>query len=186
MANDRKPMISAERVAELAPDDMVSLAIDWHGGQSSALYLLASTGAIWSWDHLYRLSLESGWSATAADSYDSGDPGFGDGDRLRELEAWADALLAANPYAPGGILADTVPDPGGYNLLALTDDSDLLCERCATDPDNPCHPADDAYGADGWGIAGWIADGETESETDYPCAHCGRIILKGYAEGAES
>ncbi len=78
-----------------------------------------------------------------------------------------------NPYAAG--LVD-VPDAGGYNVFAVTDDGAALCHRCVIDPANPVHPADpaDRY-PDGWGIVAWSHDGDEDGPVT--CGHCSAEII---------
>lgn len=77
-----------------------------------------------------------------------------------------------NPFATG--LLD-LPDPGGYALLAVLEDGELLCEACLRNPDNPVHPGD--YG-DGWGVCGFITN---ESADDEQCAHCHKNLEASHA-----
>lgn len=94
--------------------------------------------------------------------------------RLAAVHETFDLAELGNPYAAG--LVD-IPDAGGYNVFAVTDDGGTLCYRCAIDPANPVHPADpsDRYGGDGWGIAAWVADGECDGPVT--CDHCAAVIV---------
>ncbi len=77
--------------------------------------------------------------------------------------------------------ASKVPDAFGYLPIAIADDGETLCVQCVTNPTNPVHEHNaNAPLGDGWGIVGWTSDGETESETDEHCAHCNKLLLKGY------
>lgn len=79
-----------------------------------------------------------------------------------------------NPYAAG--LVD-IPDCGGYNPFAVTDDGGTLCYRCVTDPANPVHPCRPGWTADGWGIAAWSHDGGEDGPLW--CDHCAAVIVAG-------
>jgi hypothetical protein len=75
--------------------------------------------------------------------------------------------------------ADKVPDCMGYIPIAVTDDGDTLCERCVQDPTNPVHEHDAnvfSGEGDGWGIIGWIYDGECEFFI--ACAHCSTVLVE--------
>lgn len=159
-------------------DGLVLVAQEWHGGQFSALYSIGSTATIANWKVLTEAACEL---ADAVSDVEAGRADIDDVDeeRLRRCAEWLTGVAESNPYAKGNILADKVPDPGGYGLLAYTDDGDVLCEQCATDPYNPVHPAIAGH-PDGWGIIGWASDGETESETDLPCVHCNKVLIEGY------
>ena len=135
---------------------LVRLARDWHGGQASAAYSLASTGRVQSWEHLWRLWVE----------LDSEDLLGADRSAVEHL---AD-LYSSNPYASG-----VLPIPGAmaYTLFGVTDDGACLCEGCIRDADNPVHPADPSN-VDGWGIAGW--DCSANVEDDLYCDHCNRDL----------
>ena len=135
---------------------LVRLARDWHGGQASAAYSLASTGRVQSWGHLWQLWVE-------LDSED-----FLGADRSA-VEHLAD-LYSSNPYASGVL---PIPDAMGYTLFGVTDDGACLCEWCIRDASNPVHPADPSS-VDGWGIAGW--DCSANVDDDLRCDHCNRDL----------
>ncbi len=87
----------------------------------------------------------------------------------------SDNFFASNP--------DQVPEPGGYNLIAVMDDGGTLCESCLTDASNPIHDARklDKW-HDGWGVIGWMTSGDTDEFT--ACDHCGNVIVEQWNEDA--
>lgn len=81
---------------------------------------------------------------------------------------------------------DKVPDTMGYIPIAVTDDGDVLCEKCVLDPTNPVHDASPEIptsviyldmGQDGWGVVGWDHSGNAEEEVT--CSHCNKVIVEG-------
>lgn len=95
---------------------------------------------------------------------------------ISHILAHVDNVEAVNPFSARG----AVPDPGGYQLLALMDDGGTLCERCATDPANPVHDERNAAGpasTDGWGLVAFYTSGDVDTE-GATCDHCGRIIVE--------
>jgi len=124
-------------------------------------------------------------------------PACAGGPLADSLRALRSAMLAdlGNPWAPCPALpADVVtgrhpsilpvPDAMGYRVYAVTDDGGTLCERCAADPANPCHPAGvsgDGAGApfdgDGWTVIAWGHSGDSDGPLD--CDHCGAVIIDG-------
>jgi hypothetical protein len=79
---------------------------------------------------------------------------------------------------------DDIPEPGGYNLIALMDDGDTLCEWCVRDPFNPVtdRRTDNraTWRGDGWGVVAWVTTGDTEGFT--ACAHCNRVLVEDTEE----
>lgn len=69
--------------------------------------------------------------------------------------------------------------PGGYPLIYLMDDGEVLCPHCANDTSNPIH---EGGGADGWRI-----DAQEIHWEGGPlfCAHCNRTIESAYGEVEE-
>lgn len=93
--------MSDERTVHEPTGEQVTLACDWHGGQASMLYAIASTGALsrgtvqphdtttvaeWNVDLLYRLH---GELVQCAQEAETGGPGEDDGPALRQ---WADEV----------------------------------------------------------------------------------------------
>lgn len=75
-----------------------------------------------------------------------------------------------NQYPPA-----KVPDCMGYLPIAVTDDGDVLCERCVLDPTNPVHEATTGERSpDGWGVVGWSHSGDVD-EPEF-CGHCARDL----------
>lgn len=79
-----------------------------------------------------------------------------------------------NPFADPANVPDIF---GGVQLVAVMDDTELLCEKCVTDPSNPVH--DERGNADpprdGWGVIAF----DTTQSIDEPadCSHCGATIV---------
>lgn len=87
---------------------------------------------------------------------------------------FASADLIVNEYPQ-----DEIPEPGGYNLIAVMDDGDVLCEWCVRDPFNPIEDRrkdHHAGGYTGWGLVGWSTTGDTDSYT--VCANCNRVLVE--------
>lgn len=64
--------------------------------------------------------------------------------------------------------------PGGYPIVYLVDDGDILCPACANDPSNPVHEGGDC---DGWRLEAAQIHWEGAAEI---CAHCGAAIESAY------
>ena len=65
--------------------------------------------------------------------------------------------------------------PGAYEIFGITTDGEILCIPCINDRDNPVHFRPDN---DGWGIVGFDAVCNTDSEIQ--CAHCNYVIQDDY------
>lgn len=72
--------------------------------------------------------------------------------------------------------------PGGYPIIYVMDDEEVLCPDCANDPSNPVH---EGGLADGWRIEGSCVHWEGEPLI---CAHCNGPVESAYGvpEGSES
>lgn len=71
--------------------------------------------------------------------------------------------------------------PGGYQILALMGDNEVLCHGCCCDKSNPIY--DEVMYLDGddraWGfVAGFI---HWEGSPEY-CAHCNKELKSEYGE----
>jgi hypothetical protein len=66
--------------------------------------------------------------------------------------------------------------PGGYPIVYVADDGDVLCADCVNDPSNPVHETGDA---DGWRIDGYMEHLEGPAEH---CAHCNKEIPSAYGD----
>lgn len=96
---------------------------------------------------------------------------------------YAEYTESENPFATG---ASELPDiVGGYDLFAVMDDGDVLCEPCVIDPNNPVrdqrktNPHDGGY--DGWGVIDFDFTGNCDADS-VNCAHCSRVIHEGESE----
>jgi hypothetical protein len=69
--------------------------------------------------------------------------------------------------------------PGGYPIVYVMDDGEILCADCANDPTNPVHEGGDA---DGWRLEGYSLHLEGSPEH---CAHCNKAIASAYGDPDE-
>ena len=69
--------------------------------------------------------------------------------------------------------------PGGYPIVYVMNDGEVLCPQCANDPSNPVHETGEA---DGWRIEGYEIFWEGPPEQ---CAHCYREIDSAYGDPDE-
>jgi len=66
--------------------------------------------------------------------------------------------------------------PGGYPIVYVMDDAEVLCADCMNDPSNPIHGGGEA---DGWRLDGYQIHWEGAPEV---CAHCNKEIPSAYGE----
>ena len=66
--------------------------------------------------------------------------------------------------------------PGGYPLVYVMDDGEVLGAECMNDPSNPVHFGGDR---DGWRVEGV---GVLYEGPAVQCAHCGRTIESAYGQ----
>jgi len=66
--------------------------------------------------------------------------------------------------------------PGGYPVVHVLHDGEILCADCVNDPSNPVHEGGEN---DGWRIEGSQIHYEGPDEI---CAHCGKVIPSAYGD----
>ena len=66
--------------------------------------------------------------------------------------------------------------PGGYPVVHVMNDGEVLCADCVNNPKNPVHEG--GY-RDGWRIEGSQIHYEGPDEI---CAHCGKVIPSAYGD----
>ena len=66
--------------------------------------------------------------------------------------------------------------PGGYPIVYIMDDGDILCADCMNDASNPTHFGGDA---DGWRVEGRDIHYEGSAAV---CAHCNTLIPSAYGD----
>lgn len=69
--------------------------------------------------------------------------------------------------------------PGGYPIVYVMNDGDILCSDCMNDPTNPVHFGGDT---DDWRCIG--RDVFLEGSPEH-CANCNKIIESAYGDPAE-
>lgn len=69
--------------------------------------------------------------------------------------------------------------PGGYPIVYIMDDGEVLCPDCVNDPANPVHEGGDA---DGWRVEGSDIFYEGPAAT---CVHCNKVIESAYGDPEE-
>lgn len=65
--------------------------------------------------------------------------------------------------------------PGGYMLLGVTDDGELLCSRCIRENYREIRWSQRHKASDGWNVLGWTHTGQEDGPI--VCAHCCEIVL---------